>query len=106
MVTADLLQEFKDRMHITNGAEDNNLKSLLSFSISAIRGSCGDFDINGITEEDERARELVMERTRYAYNDALEFFNDNFLSQINSVGMALAFREAGDPVVEIRIQET
>lgn len=97
MVTPQLLEEFKERMHITHGSEDNNLKRLLSFSIAAIKDSCGDFDIYGETELDQRAKELVFERARYAYNDALEFFDDNFLSQINSLGLSIAFKE-GEPV--------
>lgn len=97
MVTPQLLEEFKERMHITHGSEDNNLKRLLSFSIAAIKDSCGDFDIYGEMELDQRAKELVFERARYAYNDALEFFDDNFLSQINSLGLSIAFKE-GEPV--------
>lgn len=88
-VSSDLLEEFKERMHISHSIEDDNLKRLLSFSISAINSSCGVFDINGEKETDQRAKELVFERTRYAYNDALEYFDDNFLSQITSLGLSL-----------------
>ncbi|WP_350300601.1 phage gp6-like head-tail connector protein [Peribacillus frigoritolerans] len=89
VVTSDLLEEFKERMHISHSSEDDNLKRLLSFSISAIKSSCGEFDINGEKDTDKRAKELVFERTRYAYNDALEYFDDNFLSQITSLGISL-----------------
>lgn len=94
MVTPQLIEEFKERMHITHGAEDDNLKRLLSFSIADLQEKCGLFDI----EKNERAKELVFERTRYAYNDALEFFDDNFLSQINSLGITLALQEEGEPI--------
>lgn len=76
-------------MHISHSSEDNNLKRLLSFSISAIKSSCGEFDIYGEKDTDQRAKELTFERTRYAYNDALEYFDDNFLSQITSLGLSL-----------------
>lgn len=79
-------------MRITHSSEDNNLKLLLSFSIVDITEKCGTFNI----EENERAKELVFERTRYAYNDALEYFNDNFLSQINSLALSIALAEIGD----------
>ncbi|WP_349730478.1 phage gp6-like head-tail connector protein [Peribacillus frigoritolerans] len=79
-------------MHISHSIEDDNLKRLLSFSIVDLLDKCGEFDI----EENERAKELVFERTRYAYNDALEYFNDNFLSQINSLGLSIALKE-GEP---------
>lgn len=88
-VTTDVVEEFKDRMHITHSAEDSHLKKMLSLSVSALQLVCGDFDI----EESQLAKELVFERTRYAYNDALEYFEDNFLSQINGLGLSLAFKE-------------
>lgn len=89
-VTTDMVEEFKDRMHISHSGEDNNLKRMLSFSISALQETCGRFDI----EESQLAKELVFERTRYAYNDAVEYFEDNFLSQINGLGLSLAFKES------------
>jgi hypothetical protein len=88
-ISTNLLEEFKERMHISHSSEDDNLKRLLSFSISAIKSSCGEFDINGEKDTDQRAKELIFERTRYAYNDALEYFDDNFLSQITSLGLSL-----------------
>lgn len=92
MVTLELLKEFKERMHISHSSEDDNLKRLLSFSIEDLLDKCGQFDV----EKEERAKELVFERTRYAYNDALEYFNDNFLSQINSLGLSIALKD-GEP---------
>ena len=94
-ITQELLQEFKDRMHISHN-EDNNLKQLLSFSITRIKASCGDFNIYGEKETDISAKELVFERTRYAYNDAIEYFEDNFLSDITSLGLAIAFAKEDD----------
>jgi len=90
----ELLQEFKDRMHITHSMEDSNLKRLLSFSVSAIKTSCGEFDIYGNEETDNRAKELVFERTRYVYNDALEYFENNFLSQITGLALSLIPEES------------
>ncbi|PGR01345.1 hypothetical protein [Priestia megaterium] len=88
-VPYELLQEFKDRMHFTHNSEDSNLQKLLSFSISAITRRVGAFDI----DENEGARELVLERTRYAYNDALEYFDKNFESEILSVQLENALSE-------------
>lgn len=89
MITPTIVEEFKERMHITHSGEDDNLKRLLSFSVSALQESCGVFDI----EDSQLAKELVFERTRYAYNDAVEYFEDNFLSQINGLGLSIAFKE-------------
>ena len=87
MVTDKILEEFKERMHISHSSEDDNLKRLLSFSLLEIKASCGEFDIDGEKPIDIRAKALVFERTRYAYNDALEYFEDNFLSEINRLAI-------------------
>ncbi|MBO1005610.1 phage gp6-like head-tail connector protein [Pseudogracilibacillus auburnensis] len=79
-------------MHIFHKGEDDNLKELLSFSIAFVKSKIGEFDI----EEHTSAKELVFERTRYAYNDALEYFEDNFLSEIISLSLEMA----GDEDVE------
>ena len=84
-ITQDILQEFKDRMHLGDH-EDSNLKRILSASNQELTRICGDYDIN----TDEVFKELVFERSRYVYNDALEYFNMNFLNQINSLGMQKA----------------
>ena len=84
-ITQDILQEFKDRMHLGD-YEDSNLKRILSASNQELTRICGDYDIN----TDEVFKELVFERSRYVYNDALEYFNMNFLNQINSLGMQKA----------------
>lgn len=96
MVTDNLLEEFKKRMHIFHDGEDDNLKQLLSFSIAFIESKCGKFDVESDKTFDKQAAELVFERTRYAYNDALEYFEDNFLSEI----LSLIIESAGDDDVE------
>lgn len=93
-ITDELLQEFKDKMHFSHKGEDSNLKKLLSFSIAAITRKVGAFNI----EENEGAKELVFERARYAYNDAVEYFDKNFSSELNSVGFEIAMaQKEGDP---------
>lgn len=90
-VSDNLLKMFKDRMHIFHDSEDSNLKQLLSFSIADLQDKCGVFNV----DEHDRARELVIERTRYAYNDSIEFFDENFQSQITSLGFSLYVAESG-----------
>lgn len=86
-----ILQEFKERMRLGD-YEDDNLIRILSASNQALIRSCGDYDIN----TDEAFKELVFERSRYAYNDALEYFNLNFSSEINSLAIDKALKEMGD----------
>ena len=85
MISDDILKEFKSRMRISHSIEDENLKSILNMSYEDLKNRCGDFDI----DEYLRGRELVFERSRYVYNDSLEFFEDNFLSEITSIGIEL-----------------
>lgn len=85
MISDEVLKEFKSRMRISHSIEDENLKSILNMSYEDLKNRCGDFDI----DEYLRGRELVFERSRYVYNDSLEFFEDNFLSEITSIGIEL-----------------
>jgi hypothetical protein len=87
-ISNEVLQEFKDRMHLGD-EEDDNLKRILSASHQALKTFCGDYDIN----TDDAFKELIFERSRYVYNDALEFFNSNFLSEINSLAINKALEE-------------
>ncbi|GAB6512508.1 hypothetical protein [Bacillus cereus] len=88
VISNEILQEFKDRMHLDD-EEDDNLKRILSTSNKALLRVCGNYDLN----KDEEFKELVFERSRYVYNDALEYFDKNFLSQINSLGIDKALEE-------------
>lgn len=90
-ITLEVLEEFKERMRLGND-EDQNLMRILSASNAALKRMCGDYDLN----TDEVFKELVFERSRYVYNDALEFFNDNFLSQINNLGINKVLEEGDD----------
>ncbi|WP_144497416.1 hypothetical protein [Bacillus toyonensis] len=83
-----IIQEFKERMHLGD-EEDDNLKRILSTSNKALLRVCGNYDLNN----DEEFKELVFERSRYVYNDALEYFDKNFSSQINSLGIDKALEE-------------
>lgn len=87
-ISDNILKEFKERMHLGDH-EDDNLRRILSASNKALIRSCGDYDIN----TEESFKELVFERSRYVYNDALEYFNENFLSEINSLGINKALEE-------------
>jgi hypothetical protein len=81
-ISYEILNQFKERMRLGD-FEDVNLKRILTASHTALKKVCGDYDI----ETDEDFKELVFERSRYAYNDALEYFNNNFLSEINTLSM-------------------
>lgn len=80
-ITQEIVEEFKARMHLGDD-EDGNLKSILETSYEALREDCGEYEISH-----KRFKELVFERARYVYNDALEYFSDNFLTEINTLSI-------------------
>lgn len=84
-ITEELLAEFKERMKLSDD-EDSNLTRILKASVEDLKDKCGDYDVHA----SERFKELVFERSRYVYNDAIEYFNDNFLSQITTLAISKA----------------
>ena len=90
-VTGELIAEFIERMKLSDD-ENSNLTRILKASIEDLIDKCGAYDVH----TSERFKELVFERSRYVYNDALEFFNDNFLSQITSLALSQALSNIGD----------
>ncbi|MES5892962.1 hypothetical protein [Bacillus cereus group sp. RP43] len=88
IISDQILQQFKDRMRLGD-EEDDNLRRILFASNKALIKDCGSYDIN----EDQTFKELVFERSRYVYNDALEYFSENFLTEINSFGIQKALEE-------------
>ncbi|MGZ2417747.1 guanylate kinase [Staphylococcus caledonicus] len=83
MITQNHVKEMKRRLKIFHTFEDEHIQLLLEQSYEDIKYLCQEFDMN----ENNRGAELVYERTRYAYNDSLEFFHDNFLGQITSFAL-------------------
>lgn len=96
MITLDILDEFKQRMHL-EGDEDKYLIRILTASNLELIRMCGDYDIT----TNEIFKELVFERSRYAYNDALEYFNKNFSTEIFNLGMdyALTIKDDDDATI-------
>lgn len=92
MDNTDLIVSFKELMKITHSAEDLYISQLLSRSASAIARVTGAPDVLVL----DATRELVLERARYAYNEALEYFDDNFLGAI--LGAQLEVTLASEPL--------
>lgn len=82
MITESHVEQMKRRLKIFHDAEDDHIQNLLEQSYEDLSRRCNFHDM-----DDSLAKELVFERTRYAYNDSLEFFNKNFLSQIMTLSL-------------------
>ena len=74
MISDEILEQFKSRMHIFHSAEDERLKRL-RYVVFSLKRDYGEFDIN----TNEEGKELVFERTRYVYNEQLQYFLKTFL---------------------------
>lgn len=88
VITQEIVEEFMLRMHL-NDDEDGNLKNILEACYYDLKDKCGDYEMT-----DKRFKELVFERARYVYNDAVEYFDANFLSQINSLAVKKALESS------------
>ncbi|MCD9065988.1 phage head-tail adapter protein [Staphylococcus pasteuri] len=82
-ITDDLLSEFKDYTKISHDTEDEYLKNLLKKSYSNLVSRFGEFNIY----EDLEGQDLVFARSRYAYEDLLEYFNDNYQDDLINFGL-------------------
>lgn len=90
VITPEILKQFMGRMHLDD-EEDGNLVRILKASYNDLRRICGEYELT-----DEVFKELVFERSRYAYNDALEYFYTNFLIQINNLNLSKALEGESD----------
>lgn len=83
-----VLEEFKSRMRISHGSEDEMLSDVLEISYEDVKSLIGDFEM----DDYKKGKELVFERARYACNDSLEYFYDNFQQRIMDVSLDLKMR--------------
>lgn len=77
-----LLIPFKERMRIFHSGEDANLSRMLESSQMVITRLVGSGNIY-----DHQIRELILERARYVYNDQVEFFYENFKTDILALSL-------------------
>lgn len=74
-----MLQEVKDYLKITWDDEDSTLNGCI------LRGKAHLNDLAGVElnfEEGGPPKALLLDYCRYAYNNALEYFEENFSSEI------------------------
>ncbi|HGD2180006.1 TPA: head-tail connector protein [Streptococcus agalactiae] len=83
-----LLKPFKERMRVFHDLDDDNLSLILKSSESALKGLLG-FDLMDY----ESGKELIMERSRYVFNDCLELFYNSFKNEIARLAIEEMERE-------------
>lgn len=91
-----LLESFKAFTKISHDSEDTYLKELLKRAYSNLMSRFGEFDIDTNLE----GQALVFARARYAYEDLLEYFNDNYQDDLIHFGLnnAIGSGTSEDPI--------
>lgn len=84
-INETVINQFKERIKLDGEFENDNLNDILTRSISVLLIQVG---AGYSIEEHPQFKELVFERARYVYNDAIEYFNDNFQSEITLLQMS------------------
>lgn len=87
-----MLQELKDYLKITWDNEDAYLQNIINRGQEYLKDLTGtelDFNTEG------QAKSLLLDYCRYYYNNALEYFEDNFQKQI----VRLQLKEATKGVI-------
>ncbi|HCD5890173.1 TPA: phage head-tail connector protein [Staphylococcus aureus] len=84
MTINDLLVKFKSLEKIDYNSEDRFLKELLEMSYTRLKNQCGTFELDNLT-----GQELILHRTRYAYQDLLEHFNENYRADLIDFSLSL-----------------
>ncbi|UFA56484.1 phage head-tail adapter protein [Staphylococcus aureus] len=84
MTIDDLLVKFKSLEKIDYNSEDEFLKELLKMSYTRLKNQCGMFELDNLT-----GQELILNRTRYAYQDLLEHFNENYRTDLIDFSLSL-----------------
>lgn len=85
LVLDDLLEELKNRLHITTNDDDENLTSLIKTGYGLIIRYCGDFDI----DKNIFGKNLVFEYCRFARNGVAEHFYSSYMQDLVTLGFEL-----------------
>lgn len=83
-----MLAELKDRLHILNNRDDENLRALLKQAHGQIQAYCGEFD----PLVEEQGKELMFEYVRFAWNGATEHFYSRFLPVLSNFKHQLSIK--------------
>lgn len=88
-----LLVEVKDYLKITWEDEDNYLQGIINRGKNYLKQLTGtelDFEVEGL------AKSLLLDYCRYAYNNALEYFEENFHKELRRLILQEAVKEYAD----------
>lgn len=85
-----LLTEVKDYLKITWTDEDSNLQGTITRGKDYLQNLTGtELDF----EQEGQPKSLLLDYCRYAYNNALEYFEENFYKEITRLQLQEAVKE-------------
>lgn len=90
-----MLQELKDYLKITWTSEDANLSLIITRGkehLKSLTGTELDFEIEG------QPKSLLLDWCRYYYNNAIEYFEENFQKEILRLQLKEAIKAAKEVV--------
>lgn len=85
-----MLEEVKEYLKITWNDEDNSLNNMIErgkSNLEELTGTTLDFTVNN------QAKSLLLDYCRYAYNNALEYFEENFHKEITRLQLSEAVKD-------------
>lgn len=85
-----MLQEVKSYLHITWDDEDTDITSMIERGknlLERLTGTALNFEDDGLPKQ------LLLDYCRYARNNALEFFQDNFANDILFLSLQEGIKE-------------
>jgi hypothetical protein len=91
-ILQQLLSDLKERLRITWNEEDDYLKKLIQRSeayLSELTNASFDFS------KEEWPKEIMLERCRYAYNNATDEFEENFQHELSRLILHAAIGKVG-----------
>ncbi|MCQ6531146.1 head-tail connector protein [Bacillus mycoides] len=85
-----LLQDVKSRLRITWDDEDAQLIKTIERGKAYLQNLCG---TSFSFEQEDQVKQLLIERCRYEYNNALEDFEKNFRGELQRFIIDAALKE-------------
>lgn len=97
MLVDDLLVELKDKLQVSwdDKSTNESLIKMIKRGLKYFNGLCGtEFTFT----EDSTERELLLERCRYDWNNALDDFEKNFQSELSRLILDIALQKYKEEV--------
>ncbi|NMH67288.1 hypothetical protein HF072_00525 [Bacillus sp. RO3] len=90
---SSLLNEYKEKFQITWSEDDSTLKKHIKGSEAYLLHLTGASSFDFSTED--WPKDLVLERCRYAYNNAVDEFEKNFREELSRLILYVALGKVG-----------